>query len=110
MKENNFKFKKSYYAVMRDMTDKQAGEFIKGVCGYVFENKPFITKNGYLKGLYLYVKHELDMSEMNAVNGKKGAEKLAENKQKRNAAKRLGVLIETVVVASKGAKNGQANE
>ena len=31
MQENKFKFKKDYYTVMREMTDKQAGEFIKGV-------------------------------------------------------------------------------
>lgn len=110
MREKSFKFKEGFANAVKGMTDKQAGEFVKGLCGYVFENKPLTTKDEYLKGIYLYAQRELDVSAMNAVNGKKGAEKLAENKQKRNAAKRLGVLIETVVVASKGAKNGQANE
>ncbi len=110
MKGNNFKFKRNFYTVMRDMTDKQAGEFIKGVCGYVFDGKPLNTKDEYLKGVYIYVKRELDVSAMNAVNGKKGAEKLAEIKQKQKVANNLGMLIETVVVTSKKDKNGQTNK
>lgn len=110
MKGNSFKFKSNFYTVMRDMTDKQAGEFIKGVCGYVFDGKPLATKDEYLKGVYLYVKRELDVSAMNAINGKKGADKLAEIKQKQKVAKNLGVLIETVVVTSKTEKNGKSNK
>ena len=107
MKENNFKFKKSYYAVIRDMTDKQAGEFVKGLCGYVFENKPLTTKDEYLKGLYLYVKRELDVSAMNAANGKKGADKLAEIKKKQKPMKGIGVLLGSVVVTEKDTPSGE---
>ena len=81
MQENKFKFKKDYYTVVREMTDKQAGEFIKGVCGYVFEDKSFTTKDDYLKGTFLYIKRELDVSKMNSVNGRKGGVICAENRQ-----------------------------
>lgn len=110
MKNKNFKFKESYANVIKGMTDKQAGEFIKGICGYAFENKPFITKDGYLKGLYLYIKRELDVSSMNAVNGKKGAEKLAENKRTTNGAKGFGVLIGRVRFSADSARNGNKDE
>ena len=96
-----FKFKKEYYDMLKELTDKQAGEFVKGVCAYAFEGKPFITKDEYLKGLFLYAKRMLDISEMNRINGKKGADKLAEIKRKERA---VGVIIGSVMVASAAAK------
>lgn len=114
MKEKNFKFKKSYAKVIKDMTDKQAGEFIKGVCEYAFNGKPFQTKDAYLKGAFLFVQRELDVSAMNAANGKKGAEKLAEKRSKQKSIKDIGVLLGSVLVCGEGqprdtkkdAKNG----
>ena len=63
--------KKHYDEILKELTDKQAGEFVKGVCAYAFEGKPFITKDEYLKGLFMYAKRMLDISEMNSVNGKR---------------------------------------
>ena len=93
--------KKHYDEILKELTDKQAGEFVKGVCAYAFEGKPFITKDEYLKGLFMYAKRMLDISEMNSVNGKKGADKLAEIKRRNKA---LGVIIGSVVVASAAKK------
>lgn len=101
------KFKKEYYDIIKDLTDKQAGEFIKGVCAYVYEGKPFLTKDEYLKGLFLYIKRELDVSEMNRINGKKGADKLAEIKRRN---KSIGVIIGSVVVASSAKKDSADGE
>lgn len=33
------KFKKDYYDIIKKLTDKQAGEFIKSVCAYVYRRK-----------------------------------------------------------------------
>lgn len=101
------KFKKDYYDIIKDLTDKQAGEFIKGVCAYVYEGKPFLTKDEYLKGLFLYIKRELDVSETNRINGKKGADKLAEIKRRN---KSIGVIIGSVVVASSAKKDSADGE
>ena len=49
----------------------------------------------------MYAKRMLDISEMNRVNGKKGADKLAEIKRRNKA---LGVIIGSVVVASAAKK------
>ena len=102
-----FKFKKEYYDLIKELTDKQAGEFVKGVCAYVYDGKPFITKDEYLKGLFVYVKRELDVSEMNSVNGKKGADKLAEIKRREKA---IGVIIGSVMVANAAKKEGTDGE
>lgn len=93
--------KREHYDILKELTDKQAGEFVKGVCAYAFEGKPFITKDEYLKGLFMYAKRMLDISEMNRINGKKGADKLAEMKRNERA---LGVIIGSVVVTAKEAK------
>lgn len=97
MQENKFKFKKDYYAVMREMTDKQAGEFTKGLCAYVFDGKPFITKDDYLKGVFMYVKRELDVSKVNSANGRKGGVISAENRQ---ANRQKSVVGDAVLTGS----------
>ena len=99
MKENSFKFKKNFFNLFADMTDKQAGELIKGVCSYVFDGKSFQTKDAYLKGVFMYIKRELDVSKQNSVNGQKGGLISAEKQQKANAAKKIGVLLGSVVVS-----------
>lgn len=86
MKEKSFKFKKSFGVLVEKMTDKQAGEFIKAVSGYVFNGKPMESKDGYLKGVFLYVQSVLDTAEQNRANGKIGgaivAEKYKEMRQR----------------------------
>ena len=98
--------KREHYDIMKELTDKQAGEFVKGVCAYVYEGKPFITKDKYLKGLFIYAKRAIDLSETNSANGKKGADKRAEMKRKDRA---LGVIIGSVMVAASEAnKDGKS--
>lgn len=99
--------KREHYDVIKELTDKQTGEFVKGVCSYAFEGKPFITKNEYLKGLFMYAKRMLDISEMNRINGKKGADKLAEIKRKKRA---VGVIVGSVMVASAMSEDAKKGE
>ncbi len=97
MKEANFKFRKSFYTAMSDMTDKQRSEFIRGICEYVFDGKPFQTKDPYLKGVFLYVKKELDDSMQKSLNGRKGgivcAEKRAKRREERNGFQDVTQMI-----------------
>ena len=96
-----FKFKKEYYDLMKELTHKQAGEFMKGVCAYVYEDKPFITKDEYLKGLFVYVKRELDVAEISSINGKKGSDKRLEIYRRNNA---IGVIVGNVMAANAAKK------
>lgn len=103
----NINIKKEHYDIIKELTDKQAGEFVKGVCAYAFEGKPFITKDEYLKGLFMYAKRMLDISAMNSINGKKGADKLKEIKARE---KTLGVIIGSVLVAGAAAEGANKVE
>lgn len=106
MEKKKFNFKKDYYEIFKELTDKQAGELIKGLCAYAYERKPFITKDTYLKGAFLYVKRELDVSEQNRINGKKGAEVLAE-KRRRSAVGGIGLVLGSIMAARCGEKNDE---
>lgn len=110
MKSKILKIKQEHYGVLKDLTDKQAGEFIKGVCAYAFEGKPFLTKDDYLRGLFLYIKREVDMSALNSINGKKGAETLAEKKRKNSVTEDLGMLIGSVLIAADGANKNKVED
>lgn len=78
MKEKNFKFKESFGALVEKMTNRQAGEFIKAVSGYVFGGKPMESKDEYLKGVFLYVQTVLDTAAQNRENGRIGGAIVAE--------------------------------
>ena len=103
MKENSFKLRKSFYSVVRDLSDKQVGEFFKGLCEYAFDGKPFITKDDYLKGVFLYVKRELDVSKQNAENGKKGGLVRAEMRRKSEQRELIGKAVITGEVVARQA-------
>lgn len=94
MKNKIVKVTKDYYGFIKEMTDKQAGEFIKSVCERVYEGKPFVTKDNYLKGVYAFIERDLQVSAQNSINGKKGAELLAKRKPET-----VSPNIEVVVVA-----------
>ena len=93
MKNKVVKIKKDYYKAMKQMTDKQIAEFIKSVCDYVYEGKPMITKDSFLKGVFMYVQRDLEVAERNSINGKKGAEILA--KRQREA---VSASVDIVVI------------
>lgn len=102
MKEKNFKFREKFGKLVENMTDKQAGEFIKAVSGYVFENKPMESKDEYLKGVFLYVRNVLDTDIQNRENGKLGGAITAEKKRKKEATiiRESSIVSELIVVAS----------
>lgn len=93
MKNKIVKIKKDYYKAMKQMSDKQIAEFTKAICEYVYEGKPMITKDNFLKGVFMYVQRDLEVAAQNSINGKKGADILAEKKRKA-----LSTNIEVVVI------------
>ncbi|MDE6294177.1 MAG: hypothetical protein K2L88_06120 [Clostridiales bacterium] len=101
MKEKNFKFREKYAALVGKMTDKQAGEFIKAVCGYVFEGKPMESKDEYLKGVFVFVQNALDTEVRDRENGKIGGAIVAEKYKERRGKVTTddGPVSETNVVS-----------
>ena len=60
MKELRLKIKRENYNLFKELGDKQAGELIKGMCAYMYDGKPFFTKDPYLKGAFMGIKKEID--------------------------------------------------
>lgn len=81
MKGKNFKFRQQDYKAIQGMNEKEAGQFIKGLCGYAFDGVPFETKDAKIASAYAYAKVALDISEMNRENGRKGGMLIAERKK-----------------------------
>ncbi len=74
----NFKIREQDYRAMQGMTEKKAGQFIKGLCGYAFDGLPMETKDAKIASAYAYAKVALDISAQNRENGKKGGLIMAE--------------------------------
>lgn len=117
MKEKNFKFRKSYGALVEKMTDKQAGEFIKAVCGYVFDGKPMESKDEYLKGVFVFVQNALDTEMRDRENGKIGGAIVAEKyKEMRNrlATEEVSVsetnVVSQLIIVSADAQGAAQSE
>ena len=68
----NFKLREQDYKAIQGMTEKEAGQFIKGLCGYAFDGVPMETKDAKIASAYAYAKVALDVSAQNRENGKKG--------------------------------------
>lgn len=110
MKELKLKIKREHYNLFKELTDKQTGELVKGMCAYMYDNKPFFTKDAYLKGVFMGIQREIDISKQNALNGAKGAEFRAE-KHRKAAMGQFGVILGSVLAAAENAeKSGAAGE
>lgn len=83
----NFKIREQDYKAMQGMSERQAGQFIKGLCGYAFDGVPLETKDAKIASAYAYAKVALDVSAQNRENGKKGGFIMAERiREKKEAA------------------------
>lgn len=78
MRNRNFKLREQDYKAMQGMNEKQAGQFIKGLCGYAFDGVPMETKDAKIASAYAYAKTALDISAQNRENGRKGGLIMAE--------------------------------
>ena len=74
-----------YYSVIKEMTERQAGEFVKKLCARIYEGKPIITRDPYLKGVFVSVEKDIAISKQNSLNARKALEKNAERQQQRLA-------------------------
>ena len=74
----NFKIREQDYKAIQGMSERQAGQFIKGLCGYAFDGVPLKTKDAKIAAAYAYAKVALDVSAQNRENGRKGGLIMAE--------------------------------
>ena len=102
MKNRIVKITKDYYGFIKNMTDKQRAEFINAVCERVYDGTPLVTKDKYLKGVYAFVERDLQIAERNSINGKKGADILAERKREMQPVE---LIVGSVIVTAKTEDN-----
>ena len=108
MKELSIKLNKKYYNIFKHLTDKQTGELVKGICAYAYEDKSFITRDDYLKGLFMYIKRDIDISRQNSANGKRAAAVLVEKKRNADGMMNgIGVILGKIIAEEKGAAGGE---
>ena len=73
-KMNHFTFQDNFYDAIKLLADKQSGQYIKSICGYMFENKTIMLKPP-TDGFFILAKRKLDLSKTRKRNGSKGGKK-----------------------------------
>ena len=97
MKEKYFKVTESIANSVQSMDDKTAGKFVKAVCDYAFKGKAYDCHDTVIKSNFILVKRVLDGQAEDIANGRLGAKKTNEGKQR---AKREGIVTQGVIVGS----------
>lgn len=70
-KMKHFTFQDNFYDAIKLLDDKQSGQYIKAICGYMFENKTPTLKPP-TDGFFILAKRKLDLSKTRKINGSKG--------------------------------------
>ncbi len=91
MKEKNFKFRQSYAQAVYLMKDKEAGQFLKAICNYVFEKKEH-QQNKKINAHFQLIKIALDEEKRDVENGKLGGLKRAQSLKQQQ--EETGIIIE----------------
>ena len=73
-KMKHFTFQDNFYDAIKLLDDKQSGQYIKAICGYMFENKTPTLKPP-TDGFFILAKRKLDLSKTRKKNGSKGGKK-----------------------------------
>ena len=75
MKEKIFKVREIDGIVVKNMTDKQAGELYKAICAYNFNNEDYRGKDALVKSVFELMKNSFDYDKFCKETGKMGGVK-----------------------------------
>lgn len=75
MKERIFKVREIDGVVVKNMTDKQAGELYKAICAYNFNNEEYSGKDTLVKSVFELMKNSFDYDRFCRETGKVGGVK-----------------------------------
>ena len=67
----HFTFQENFYDALNLLDDKQSGQYVKAICGYMFEDKTPTLKPP-LDGFFTLAKRKLDLSKVRRRVGSKG--------------------------------------
>ena len=84
----HFTFQNNFYDAIKLLDDKQSGQYIKAICGYMFENV-VPTLKPPIDSFFILAKRKLDLSKTRKRSGSKGGK-----------TERIPVIKEQVSVAN----------
>lgn len=101
MKVKSFKVRAIDGEVVRNLTDKQAGELYKAICAYNFNNEEYKGRDELVKTVFAMMKNEFDRDKFFREKGKIGGAKSAAMKQETGSpdGKMIEAIISTEIVS-----------
>ena len=81
MRNKFFKFNENYAGVIKNLDDKQAGQYVKAIADYAFEGKTYGGKDIAVKTAFAFTKQKIDEERFYREKGRLGGQKIAERKR-----------------------------
>ena len=98
MRNKFFKFNENYASVIKNLDDKQAGQYVKAITDYAFEDKTYGGKDIAVKTAFTFTKQQIDDDKFYREKGRLGGQKIAERKRETEEGNLiLKSVIETVI-------------
>ena len=105
MKEKYFKFREKYANVIKDLDDKQTGQYVRSIAEYAFEDKTYAGKDIAVKTAFTLVKVTLDAEKTDRENGRRGGIKSREIRKAQDQKPSVAKVIAGGIVAGEMLKS-----
>ena len=105
MKEKYFKFREKYANVIKDLDDKQTGQYVRSIAEYAFEGKTYAGKDIAVKTAFTLTKEMIDEERFYRDKGRLGAKKIAELRRAKQAEPSIARVIAGGVMAGEMLKS-----
>ena len=105
MKEKYFKFREKYANVIKDLDDKQTGQYVRSIAEYAFEGKTYAGKDIAVKTAFTLTKEMIDEERFYRDKGRLGAKKIAEMRRAKQAEPSIARVIAGGVMAGEMLKS-----
>lgn len=105
MKEKYFKFREKYANVIKDLDDKQTGQYVRSIAEYAFEGKTYAGKDIVVKTAFTLTKEMIDEERFYRDKGRLGAKKIAEMRRAKQDEPSIARVIASGVMAGEMLKS-----
>ena len=105
MKEKYFKFREKYANVIKDLDDKQTGQYVRSIAEYAFEGKTYAGKDIAVKTAFTLTKEMIDEERFYRDKGRLGAKKIAEMRRAKKDEPSIARVIAGGVMAGEMLKS-----
>ena len=102
MKVKSFKVRATYGEIVKNLSDKQAGELYKAICAYNFDDEEYKGRDDLVKTVFTLMKSDFIEDKFFRETGKIGGIKSAAMKQETGSSdsKMIEAIISTEIVNS----------